>query len=442
MDLDFLTLSEQLVGALVFAFGGFALGLYPGWRDRRGRMRALENTAAQFERRAVDAQRANEDLWERTERAETAVRALQFSIVQIPEIAQRLSGLRELREIPDRTLDLVQEIFQPSYSVFYRVNHGMLVAAASRGDSEFREGHRLEPGEGVVGWTAVKQLAFTPEDAELESATVRSRNLARCTPRKGFSLCIPIVSQERAMGVILVGPSARQLPHAREIGRTIALLASVAITSARVFHQERMLAKTDGLTGLLNKTNVFQRLQDLMYGESASLPRVSVFLLDIDHFKHYNDTNGHLDGDELLKRMGALLRENSRENEVVGRYGGEEFLIVMPGSSKQTALKVAERIRGLVESTPFENAASQPEGKITISGGVASWPGDGEDVDSLLRNADAALYEAKRAGRNRVLAFSAPELATAGAESYFATGGTAAQGEEEIEPEKEEPEAD
>lgn len=244
------------------------------------------------------------------------------------------------------------------------------------------------------------------------------------------------------MGVILVGPSARQLPHAREIGRTIALLASVAITSARVFHQERMLAKTDGLTGLLNKTNVFQRLQDLMYGESASLPRVSVFLLDIDHFKHYNDTNGHLDGDELLKRMGALLRENSRENEVVGRYGGEEFLIVMPGSSKQTALKVAERIRGLVESTPFENAASQPEGKITISGGVASWPGDGEDVDSLLRNADAALYEAKRAGRNRVLAFSAPELATAGAESYFATGGTAAQGEEEIEPEKEEPEAD
>jgi diguanylate cyclase (GGDEF)-like protein len=435
MDPEFLTLSEQLLGVLVFGFGGFALGFYPGRRNRRERVRALEQAAAQFERRAIDAQRANEDLWERTERAEAAVRGLQFSIVQIPEIAQRLSGLRELREIPDRTLDLVQEIFEPSYSVFYRVTNGKLVAAASRGESEFREGHRLEPGEGVVGWTAVKQLAFTPEDAELESATVRSRNLSRCTPRKGFSLSIPIVSQDRAMGVVLVGPSARQLPHAREIGRTIALLASVAITSARVFQQERMLAKTDGLTGLLNKTNAYQRLKDLMYGESAQLPRLSVFLLDIDHFKKYNDTNGHLDGDELLKRMGALLRENSRENEVVGRYGGEEFLIVMPGSTKETALHVAERIRGLVESTPFENAESQPGGKITISGGVASWPGDGGDVDSLLRSADAALYEAKRSGRNRVFAYSAPELATAGTDGYFSVP-------DEAEQEKAETEAD
>jgi len=421
MDPDFLTLSERLLGVLIFGFGGFALGFYPGRRDRRDRMRALEQQAAQYERRATEAQRANEDLWERTERAETAVRALQFSIVQIPEIAQRLSGLRELREIPDRTLDLVQEIFQPTYAVFYRVSNGVLVAASVSGDCEFRAGHRLEPGEGIVGWTAVKQLAFTPEDAELESATVRSRNLARCTPKKGFSLCIPIVSQERAMGVILVGPSSRQLPHAREIGRTIALLASVAITSARVFHQERLLAKTDGLTGLLNKTNAYQRLQDLMCGEGAEVPRLSVFLLDIDHFKQYNDTNGHLDGDELLKGMGALLRENSRENEVVGRYGGEEFLIVMPGTPKDTAIKVAERIRGLVEATPFAHADHQPGGRVTISGGVATWPGDGEDADALLRNADAALYEAKRTGRNRVLAYSAPELATGGAEDYFGT---------------------
>ena len=419
MDPELLTLGEQLVGLFVFAFGGFALGFYPGRGERRERMRALELAVAQFERRAVDAQRANEDLWERTERAEAAVRGLQLSIVQIPEIAQRLSGLRELREIPDGTLDLVQEIFQPSYSVFYRVNNGKLVAVACRGESEFRPGHRLEPGEGIVGWTAVKQLSFTPEDAELESPGVRSRNLARCTPRKGFSLCIPIMGQARQLGVILVGPSLRQLPHAREIGRTIALIASVAITSTMVLSKERMLAKTDGLTGLINKTNVYKRLRDLISEDSAQMPRVSVFLLDIDHFKQFNDNNGHLDGDELLKRMGALLRENSRENEVVGRYGGEEFLLVMPGTSKETALRVAERIRRLVESMPFEHADGQPTGRVTISGGVATWPGDGDDVDSLLRNADAALYEAKRAGRNRVLAFSAPELAAAGADDDY-----------------------
>jgi hypothetical protein len=110
-----------------------------------------EQAAAQFERRAVEAQRAVEDLWGRTERAEASVRALQLSIVQIPEIAQRLSGLRELREIPDRTLDLVQEIFQPSYSVFYRVRNGKLVAVACRGESEFGVGHRSRP---APGWWA------------------------------------------------------------------------------------------------------------------------------------------------------------------------------------------------------------------------------------------------------------------------------------------------
>ena len=117
--------------------------------------------------------------------------------------------------------------------------------------------------------------------------------------------------------------------------------------------------------------------------------------------------------------MGALLRENSRENEVVGRYGGEEFLIVMPATPKDVALRVAERIRSLIEGTPFEHAASQPTGHVTISGGVATWPGDGEEVDSLLRSADAALYQSKRTGRNRVLAYTAADLALAGEDTSW-----------------------
>jgi diguanylate cyclase (GGDEF)-like protein len=399
---------EELVGLIVFAVVGFTLGFLFGRGDRREKLRGFEQLLAQSERRAADAVRANDDLLERMERAETSVRGLQRSIVEIPKIAERLSSLRDPREIPDGTLDLVQEIFECSYSVFYRVSKGKLVAVASHGESEFRIGHRLDPGAGIVGWTAVRQMPFTPEDAELESAGVRARNLARCMPRQGFSLCVPIMRQGRALGVLLVGPTSRHLPHAKEIGRTIALIASVAIASADVLRQERSLARTDGLTGLLNKSNVYQRLRDAISDEQ--LARVSVFLLDIDHFKQFNDTHGHLDGDELLKRMGALLRENSRSNEVVGRYGGEEFLVVMPGTSKESAMLVAERIRALVESTNFDRAGGQPAGKVTISGGVATWPTDGEDVDSLLRNADAALYEAKRAGRNQVLACSVPEL--------------------------------
>jgi diguanylate cyclase (GGDEF)-like protein len=183
----------------------------------------------------------------------------------------------------------------------------------------------------------------------------------------------------------------------------------VTIASTVVLSKERLLAKTDGLTGLLNKTSVYRRLRDLV-SDDANEP-LSVFLLDIDHFKQYNDSHGHLPGDELLKRMGAVLRENSREHEVVGRYGGEEFLVLMPNTPKDDAMRVAERIRSLVEGTPFEHADSQPTGHVTISGGVATAPADGEDVDSLLRNADAALYQAKRAGRNRVVAHAGAALA-------------------------------
>ena len=409
MSLDPVHLGALLAGAVVFGLVLMGLGIFLGRRERSGRVRELEQMVQQLERKAGETQRVNEDLWERMERSETAVRELQNSIVQIPEIAQRLYAMRELREIPDGTLDLVQEIFQPAYSLFYRLSNGKLVAVACRGESEFRIGHRLELGEGVVGWTALKQMPFAPDDAELESPAVRIRNLARCLPRKGFSLCVPIMGQERPVGVVLIGPSARHLPHAREIGRTLALISSVTIASTVVLSKERLLAKTDGLTGLLNKTSVYRRLRDLVSDETNA--PLSVFLLDIDHFKQYNDTHGHLPGDELLKRMGAVLRENSREHEVVGRYGGEEFLVLMPATPKDDAMRVAERIRSLVESTPFENADSQPTGHVTISGGVATAPVDGDDVDSLLRNADAALYQAKRAGRNRVVAHAGADLA-------------------------------
>jgi diguanylate cyclase (GGDEF)-like protein len=406
---DPVVLVEVVVAAVLAGLFVLGVGVFLGRRERNVRVQSLEQAVAQFERKATEAQRANEDLWQRMERSEAAVRELQISIVQIPEIAQRLYAMRELREIPDSTLDLVQEIFQPSYSVFYKVSNGKLIAVAVRGESEFRIGHRLELREGVVGWTAAKQLPFTPEDAELESSAVRTRHLARCLPRKGFSLCIPIMGDERPVGVVLIGPSARHLPHAREIGRTLALISSVAIASTVVLSKERRLAKTDGLTGLLNKTNVYRMLRDLM-NDDAQAP-VSVFLLDIDHFKQYNDTNGHLPGDDLLRRMGALLREHSREHEVVGRYGGEEFLVVMPNTPKDVAMRVAERIRALVESTPFEHAENQPSGHVTISGGVATTPADGEDVDSMLRHADEALYQAKRAGRNQVFAYASADPA-------------------------------
>ncbi len=377
---------------------------------KRERIHQLEAALAQLDQRVRDQLRMVQDLGARNRSDEEMILRLRRSIVEMPEIAQRLTATRDLREIPERTLDLILEIFDPSYSVFYRTAKDELVAVACRGESEFAVGHRLKRGEGIVGWTAVKQLPLTLQDAQLESGVVRGRNLATGVPSSGFSLSLPIISGERTIGVILIGPSSRDLPHLREIGRTIALITSVSIASAVVLKEQRMLAQTDGLTGLLNKTHILRRLRDLIASDGG--PRVfSVFLFDIDHFKHYNDTNGHLAGDELLKSLGALLKENVREEEFVGRYGGEEFLLVMPNVEKDHALRAAERVRAVVAGWDFAHRDRQPGGCVTVSGGIGSWPNDGDDVDALLHCADQALYQAKREGRNRVFAYTAPELA-------------------------------
>jgi diguanylate cyclase (GGDEF)-like protein len=397
-----------ILGVLI---GAFVAGARLMATSRNRREGELMVSVARLKERLEEQRISGSQVQQRCRNAEEQVSKLQRSIVEMPEIAQRLSATRDLREIPDRTLDLVQETFDPSFSVFYRSSQGELVAVSCRGESEFSVGHRMKRGDGVVGWAAIKQLPFTDEDAMLESSVVRERNLSKGFPQLGFAACLPIVSGEDTIGVILIGPSRRNLPHLREIGRTIALIASVSITSAIVLKEQKMLAKTDGLTGLLNRTHLLRRVRDMIASDSGSRQRISLFLFDLDHFKHYNDTNGHLPGDELLQSLSELLREQVREGELLGRYGGEEFLLVMPRTDKVEALRAAQRVRALIADHVFPFEHKQPGGNVTISGGVATWPLDSSDLESLIRCADEALYQAKHQGRDRVLAFTAPELA-------------------------------
>jgi diguanylate cyclase (GGDEF)-like protein len=229
-------------------------------------------------------------------------------------------------------------------------------------------------------------------------------------PRGGFALCLPVVYDSWTLGAILVGPTEREIPRQREVGLTVSMLSSVTMMSALTLKQQRNLAKTDGLTGLLNKTHLLRRIEDAMDAEGANPRPISVFLFDIDHFKHYNDTNGHIPGDDLLRALSALLADTVREGEFVGRYGGEEFLLVMPGVEGKKALYVAERLRRLIDKHAFAFGEKQPLGRLTISGGVATWPVDAENTEALLRCADEALYQAKRAGRNHIVVYARSDL--------------------------------
>jgi diguanylate cyclase (GGDEF)-like protein len=163
------------------------------------------------------------------------------------------------------------------------------------------------------------------------------------------------------------------------------------------------LARTDALTGIANRRGFEEELR-------AELARVAryggaccVAMIDVDHFKNYNDRLGHPEGDALLRQLADVIRSGLRTGDVAARHGGEEFALVMINTRIQDAADVVERLRRAVEQTPFPHREIQPEGRVTVSAGVAEYPGDGDSDEAVVVAADSALYRAKAAGRNRVL---------------------------------------
>ena len=169
------------------------------------------------------------------------------------------------------------------------------------------------------------------------------------------------------------------------------------------------LAVTDGLTGLYNHRHFHERLSlEAERSVRNGLP-LSLLMIDVDHFKHYNDHHGHPSGDEVLRQVARIMTDGRRANDFCARYGGEEFAVVLVDTPKLVAAKVAERLRERVATHAFEHADQQPLGCLSISLGVATFPSDANDAEGLVRAADAALYRAKGGGRNCVV-LAAPAL--------------------------------
>lgn len=164
------------------------------------------------------------------------------------------------------------------------------------------------------------------------------------------------------------------------------------------------LANTDGLTALLNARAIHERLDVEIENAHDRLAPLSCLLIDIDHFKKINDQYGHPFGDAVLAAVAKILRRQVRRLDMVGRLGGEEFLIVMPSVPQEAALAAAERIRSHVEEELF--LSEDKRVRVTVSVGVARFPANGlKGKDGLLKAVDEALYAAKKSGRNRVLAW-------------------------------------
>ncbi|MCZ7648545.1 MAG: diguanylate cyclase [Planctomycetota bacterium] len=179
-------------------------------------------------------------------------------------------------------------------------------------------------------------------------------------------------------------------------------LDDVKILDASQFIETAQLAVTDGLTGVFNHRYFQDRLLRDINRAKEENGRLTLLMIDIDHFKKYNDVNGHIAGDVALKEVAAVLRRNLKRNDLVARYGGEEFAVILVGIEREKGRHVAERIRQRIEEIDFPNEKILPTGNLTISVGLAEFPGDAPDRGDLIAAADRALYAAKHGGRNRV----------------------------------------
>jgi diguanylate cyclase (GGDEF)-like protein len=231
-----------------------------------------------------------------------------------------------------------------------------------------------------------------------------------CGGLPGKSTCIPSLVGGEVIGSVLVRHEQRlDTSHEHRVSDSVTQAAPV-LANLRNLELAKIRAATDALTGLGNTRTVRETLKRLVAQAGRTVTPMSVLMIDLDHFKRINDTQGHAKGDEVLAAVGDVLGSRVRESDFVGRYGGEEFIVLLPATDREGAYDLAEELRVAVSKLTIPAL----DLKVTASFGVASYPADAGDADTVLRVADRALYSAKEKGRNRVEVAQQPALEPAG----------------------------
>jgi len=211
-------------------------------------------------------------------------------------------------------------------------------------------------------------------------------------------LAAPLIIQRSVVGILYLNDFKKKEVSAEEISLFSLLTIYAAITVERVRSIERLWHQSqhDGLTGLLNHRSLTEQLQKETERSSRHNGKFSIIMIDIDNFKSYNDSFGHLEGNRVLKHVSRLLMKTARVSDTVARFGGEEFCILVPELDREQVMPFAERVVQNIAEHEFPNR------QVTISAGVATFPNDGKTMTDLIKCADANLYCAKRSGKNRV----------------------------------------
>ncbi|CAA9538406.1 MAG: hypothetical protein AVDCRST_MAG85-4353, partial [uncultured Solirubrobacteraceae bacterium] len=313
--------------------------------------------------------------------------ALAIMARRLEAAAGSLAGAEVLVETVAETFDVKRAV------VLAASDGGELEVLARRGDVAAKiDGHLYETSQVRLAMAAGTRLTSRLDragDAALDALMPDARNL----------VIVPLSAGRQALGVLIVEHPMRAASRIER--RVVGMLerfvshTALALRNAWLLEEIQHLAATDGLTGIANRGTFQNVLSQELSRTRRNGGSVGLALLDLDHFKRLNDTHGHQAGDEVLRRVAAVLDECSRGFDTPARYGGEEFAVVLPDTTPEQAMQIAGRLREGV-------AAAGIAAAVTMSVGVACFPSDAPDGEQLVKAADEALYVSKRGGRDRV----------------------------------------
>jgi diguanylate cyclase (GGDEF)-like protein len=335
--------------------------------------------------------------------AETARQTQELNIFH--DVAKALTSSLDLDSILQTIMEKMAEYFRPDTWSLLMVDEAksdLYFAIAVGAASEALKNVRLKVGEGIAGHVAkYGEIVIVPDVRTDQRFAKRIDEMTQWETES--IICIPLKSKLRVLGVIqLVNVDMKHFGDQESFFlQSLCDYAAIAIENARSVEKIQELTITDDCTGLYNARHLYKTLETEVYRSSRFGYEFSVVFIDLDHFKQVNDTHGHLIGSKLLSEIGYLIKAQLRLIDFAFRYGGDEFVILLPQTSKDSAEVVARRLRDSMRASCF----CKEEGlnlNIRASIGLATYPHDAKTPHDIIRQADGMMYEVKNTTRDNI----------------------------------------
>jgi diguanylate cyclase (GGDEF)-like protein len=331
----------------------------------------------------------------------------------INAIARETTVVLDIKNLLSKACEKIQKAFQVSHVSIFLKDDEDLVLRSHHGELTLRiaEGGRLPSREGLLG------RAMSESKTIIENDTKSAADNFVTYLETSSRMCIPLISFGQTLGVLVLDSDRAGSFSGGEMQtlESVADICATAVQNAHYVERVKQLAYLDGLTGIFNRRFFELRIEEELERARRFDFGMAVIMVDIDQFKRLNDEFGHLLGDEVLRQVSSIFSQQLRKIDVVCRYGGEEFAILLSQTTHNHAMAVAEKLRRIIDSWQFPGVPRS----VTISAGVATCPEHGTSRDELVKAADAGLYAAKQAGRNCVRVASSMQQAQSQTASHL-----------------------